>query len=147
MTVGAPHSFASNSAPSWPCALPPWWCQIPPPPRNCFFHRQADSHYASNLNDKLYSVPKIEDMEYPAYLLGYAYGGSAKSLCETCSQQNDWRCQAWFHLSIVRGTSFLSLVIGKNRKSLSCNGIYLSRTSWKLFSSPKNWCVEWVMKS
>jgi hypothetical protein len=44
------------------------------PPRNCFFHRQADSHYASNLNDKLYSVPKIEDTEYPAYLLGYAYG-------------------------------------------------------------------------
>jgi hypothetical protein len=47
----------------------------PPPPPNCFFHRQADSHYASNLNDKLYSVLKIEDMEYPAYLLGYAYGG------------------------------------------------------------------------
>jgi hypothetical protein len=44
------------------------------PPRNCFFRRQADSHYASNLNDKLYSVPKIEDIEYPAYLLGYAYG-------------------------------------------------------------------------
>jgi hypothetical protein len=36
-------------------------------------YRQADKNYASNLNDKLYSVPKIEDMEYPAYLLGYAY--------------------------------------------------------------------------
>jgi hypothetical protein len=45
------------------------------PPRNCFFHRQADSHHASNLNDKLYTVPKIEYMEQPAYLLGYAYGG------------------------------------------------------------------------
>jgi hypothetical protein len=24
-----------------------WWCQNPP--RNYFFYRQADSHYASNL--------------------------------------------------------------------------------------------------
>ena len=36
-------------------------------------YREADKNYASNLNDKLYPVPKIEDMEYPAYLLGYAY--------------------------------------------------------------------------
>jgi hypothetical protein len=78
MIVGAPHSFVSNSAPLWRRALPWWWCQIPP--RNCFFHRQADSHYASNLNDKLYSVLKIEDIEYPAYLLGYAYGLDAAVL-------------------------------------------------------------------
>ncbi len=32
-------------------------------------YRQADKNYASNLNDKLYSVPKIEHIEYPAYLL------------------------------------------------------------------------------
>ncbi len=44
------------------------------PPETAFF-TDTDSHYASNLNDKLYSVLKIEDMEYPAYLLGYAYGG------------------------------------------------------------------------
>jgi hypothetical protein len=43
--VGAPHSFASNSAPPRRRALPRWWCQNPP--RNYFFHRQADSHYAS----------------------------------------------------------------------------------------------------
>jgi hypothetical protein len=43
-------------------------------------YRQADKNYASNLNDKLYAVPKIEDMEYPAYLLGYAYGGSPPCL-------------------------------------------------------------------
>ena len=43
------------------------------PPRNCFFHRQADSHYASNLNHKVYPVMRIEDKEKPAYLLGYAY--------------------------------------------------------------------------
>jgi hypothetical protein len=35
-------------------------------------YSQADKNYASNLNDKLDPVPKIEDMEYPAYLLGYA---------------------------------------------------------------------------
>jgi hypothetical protein len=41
-------------------------------------YRQADKNYAcSNLNDILYSVPEIEDMEYPAYLLGYAYARSA----------------------------------------------------------------------
>jgi hypothetical protein len=40
------------------------------PPETAFFtDKQADSHYASNLNDKLYSVSKIEDMEYPAYFL------------------------------------------------------------------------------
>jgi hypothetical protein len=43
------------------------------PPRNYFFHRQADSHYASNLNHKVYPVMRIEDKEKPAYLLGYAY--------------------------------------------------------------------------
>jgi hypothetical protein len=55
--------------------LPRWWCQIPPPPPETafFFHRQADSHYASNLNHKVYSVMRIEDKEKPAYLLGYAY--------------------------------------------------------------------------
>jgi hypothetical protein len=42
------------------------------PPRNYFFHRQADSHYASNLNHKVYPVMRIEDKEKPAYLLGYA---------------------------------------------------------------------------
>jgi hypothetical protein len=52
-------------------ALPRWWCQNPP--RNYFFHRQADSHYASNLNHKLSTVMRIEDKEKPAYLLGYAY--------------------------------------------------------------------------
>jgi hypothetical protein len=44
------------------------------PPETTFFHRQADSHYASNLNHKLSSVMRIEDKEKPAYLLGYAYG-------------------------------------------------------------------------
>jgi hypothetical protein len=43
------------------------------PPRNYFFHRQADSHYASNLNHKLSAVMTIEYKEKPAYLLGYAY--------------------------------------------------------------------------
>jgi hypothetical protein len=44
------------------------------PPETTFFHRQADSHYASNLNaHKLSPVMKIEDKEKPAYLLGYAY--------------------------------------------------------------------------
>jgi hypothetical protein len=34
------------------------------PPETAFFtDKAADSHYASNLNDKLYSVPKFEDME------------------------------------------------------------------------------------
>ena len=47
------------------------------PPRNYFFHRQADSHYASNLNHKLSSVMRIEDKEKPAYLLGYAYANPA----------------------------------------------------------------------
>ena len=42
------------------------------PPRNYFFHRQADSHYASNLNHKLSPVMRIEDKEKPAYLLGQA---------------------------------------------------------------------------
>jgi hypothetical protein len=50
------------------------------PPRNCFFHRQADSHYASNLNHKVYSVMRIEDKEKPAYLLGYAYGPENKKI-------------------------------------------------------------------
>jgi hypothetical protein len=47
---------------------------MPKSPRNYFFHRQADSHYASNLNHKLSSVMRIEDKEKPAYRLGYANG-------------------------------------------------------------------------
>jgi hypothetical protein len=47
------------------------------PPKNCFFHRQADSHYASNLNHKVYAVMRIEDKKKPAYLLGYAYDQNA----------------------------------------------------------------------
>jgi hypothetical protein len=43
------------------------------PPRNYFFHRQADSHYASNLNHKVYTVMRIEYKKKPAYLLGHAY--------------------------------------------------------------------------
>jgi hypothetical protein len=54
--------------------LPRWWCQIPL--QKLLFHRQADSHYASNLNHKVYPVIRIEDKENPAYLLGYAYYGT-----------------------------------------------------------------------
>jgi hypothetical protein len=62
-----------------------WWCQIPP--RNCFFHRQADSHYASNLNHKVYTVMMIEDKEKPVYLLGYAYGRTLP-FCHVTNRQS-----------------------------------------------------------
>jgi hypothetical protein len=63
------------------------------PPKNCFFHRQADSHYASNLNHKVYPVMRIEDKEKPAYLLGYAYalptGSGRPGMEKFCSLQPD----------------------------------------------------------
>jgi hypothetical protein len=61
------------------------------PPRNYFFHRQADSHYASNLNNKVYSVMRIEDKEKPAYLLGYAYGEVSLGAAGKCDSSKNSR--------------------------------------------------------
>ncbi len=62
-------------------AMAPCFAKVmmPKSPRICFFHRQADSHYASHLNHKVYQVMRIENKEKPAYLFGFAYHRSILS--------------------------------------------------------------------